>query len=74
MSLICRNRRHDIPNLAADVAAADAGLVGHPGCVAAFFWFSGIALASGSLWALIPAAVAYAVLVVRTCLEDRTLQ
>jgi protein-S-isoprenylcysteine O-methyltransferase Ste14 len=49
-------------------------IVRHPGYVAAFFWFSRIALALGSLWALIPAAVASAVLVVRTYLEDQTLQ
>ena len=49
-------------------------IVRHPGYVAAFLWSSGIALALGSLWALIPAAVASLVLVVRTQLEDRTLQ
>jgi protein-S-isoprenylcysteine O-methyltransferase Ste14 len=49
-------------------------IVRHPGYVAAFFLFSGIALALGSLWALIPAAVASLLLVVRTQLEDRTLQ
>jgi protein-S-isoprenylcysteine O-methyltransferase Ste14 len=49
-------------------------IVRHPGYVAAFFWFSGIALALGSLWALIPAAVASLLLVVLTQLKDRTLQ
>ena len=49
-------------------------VVRHPGYAAAFLWFSGAALALGSLWALIPAAVACLLLVVRTELEDRTLQ
>jgi len=49
-------------------------IVRHPGYAAAFFWFSGAALALGSLWALAPAAVASVLLVVRTQLEDRTLQ
>ncbi len=49
-------------------------IVRHPGYAAAFFWFSGFALALGSLWAAIPAAIASLLLVVRTQLEDRTLQ
>ncbi len=48
-------------------------VVRHPMYVACFFLFPGIALALGSLWALIPAALVLAVLVVRTVLEDRTL-
>jgi protein-S-isoprenylcysteine O-methyltransferase Ste14 len=42
--------------------------------VACFFLFPGIALALGSFWALIPAALVSVVLVVRTPFEDRTLQ
>lgn len=34
----------------------------------------GIVLALGSVWTLIPAAVALIIAVVRTALEDRTLQ
>lgn len=49
-------------------------LVRHPGYLAAFFWFAGIALALGSFWALVPGAVASTILVVRTFLEDQTLQ
>ena len=47
--------------------------VRHPGYVAAILIFSGFALALGSLWALVPAALVGAVLVLRTELEDRTL-
>ena len=55
----------------------DAGpyaVVRHPMYVACFFLFPGIALALGSFWALIPAALVSVVLVVRTVFEDRTLQ
>lgn len=48
-------------------------IVRHPGYVAAFLMFAGIALSLGSAWALIPAAAASALLVVRSILEDRTL-
>jgi protein-S-isoprenylcysteine O-methyltransferase Ste14 len=48
--------------------------VRHPFYVAAFFLFFGVPLALGSYWALIPAAVAAIVLIVRTVLEDRMLQ
>jgi protein-S-isoprenylcysteine O-methyltransferase Ste14 len=48
--------------------------VRHPGYVG--YIVSGFAapLALGSLWALIPAAITLCLLVVRTALEDRTLQ
>ena len=49
-------------------------VVRHPFYVAAFFMFGGIPLALGSLWALIPVAVAILILVVRTVFEDRMLQ
>ena len=49
-------------------------VVRHPMYVACFLLFPGIALALGSFWALIPAALVSVVLVVRTVLEDRTLQ
>jgi protein-S-isoprenylcysteine O-methyltransferase Ste14 len=48
-------------------------IVRHPGYVAASFMFTGFALSLGSWWALIPAAVASLVLVLRTVWEDRTL-
>jgi protein-S-isoprenylcysteine O-methyltransferase Ste14 len=47
--------------------------VRHPGYSSALMLFFGMALALGSLWALIPAAFASAILVVRTVLEDRLL-
>jgi protein-S-isoprenylcysteine O-methyltransferase Ste14 len=55
----------------------DAGpyrLVRHPGYTSALLLFAGMALALGSLWALVPAAVAGGFLAWRTALEDRLLQ
>ncbi len=48
--------------------------VRHPFYVATFPLLCGMPLALGSYWALIPAAVTGIALVVRTALEDRTLQ
>ena len=48
--------------------------VRHPGYVGALMMFAGIALALGSWWALVPAAVAGALLVLRTSWEDALLQ
>ena len=48
--------------------------VRHPGYVAALLLFYGMALALGSYWALAPAALATALLIVRTAWEDRLLQ
>lgn len=48
--------------------------VRHPGYSAAIVMFAGIPLALGSWWALLPAALAIAVLVLRTGLEDRLLR
>lgn len=49
-------------------------LVRHPGYSAAIAMFAGVALALGSWWALIPAALASGLLIFRTRLEDRLLQ
>ena len=49
-------------------------LVRHPGYVAALTLFLGMALALGSLWALLPAMLASALLVLRTSWEDRLLR
>jgi len=49
-------------------------IVRHPGYVAAFFRFGGIALSLGSLWALIPAGITDLLLILRTQWEDETLQ
>jgi protein-S-isoprenylcysteine O-methyltransferase Ste14 len=48
--------------------------VRHPGYVGYLVMTVGSALLFGSLWALIPAALAAAGLLVRTALEDRTLR
>jgi protein-S-isoprenylcysteine O-methyltransferase Ste14 len=48
--------------------------VRHPGYAGNMLGLFGIVLALGSLWALIPAAVASVIAVIRTALEDRTLQ
>ena len=48
--------------------------VRHPGYVGYIVSLFGTALGLGSLWALIPAALAASGFVVRTALEDRTLQ
>ena len=48
--------------------------VRHPGYIAALFIFFGMALALGSFLALVPAAVASALLVLRTSWEDRLLR
>jgi protein-S-isoprenylcysteine O-methyltransferase Ste14 len=49
-------------------------LVRHPLYSGALLMCAGIPLSLGSLWALLPAAVGAAVLIVRTVLEDMTLQ
>jgi protein-S-isoprenylcysteine O-methyltransferase Ste14 len=49
-------------------------IVRHPLYLGALLMCAGIPLALGSWWALVPAAVGTVVLVVRTVLEDRTLQ
>jgi protein-S-isoprenylcysteine O-methyltransferase Ste14 len=49
-------------------------IVRHPGYVSGFLVFIGMALALGSLWALIPAILLCLLLVLRTVWEDQTLQ
>jgi protein-S-isoprenylcysteine O-methyltransferase Ste14 len=49
-------------------------IVRHPGYVAACLLILGTPLSLGSYWALIPAILSCLLLVVRTILEDRTLQ
>jgi protein-S-isoprenylcysteine O-methyltransferase Ste14 len=48
--------------------------VRHPGYVGIIVFMLASGLALGSLWALIPAGILVVILVVRTGLEDRTLQ
>ena len=49
-------------------------IVRHPGYAGNILPLLGIVLALGSLWTLIPAAVALIIAVTRTALEDRTLR
>ena len=49
-------------------------IVRHPGYAGMLLALPGIALALGSFWTLIPAAAAIVVVVIRTALEDQTLQ
>jgi protein-S-isoprenylcysteine O-methyltransferase Ste14 len=49
-------------------------LVRHPGYISALLLFFGMALSLQSFWALAPAALASAFLVLRTSLEDRLLR
>ena len=52
----------------------DINYVRHPGYVGFITASFATALALGSLWALVPAALGMCLFVVRTALEDRTLQ
>ena len=49
-------------------------IVRHPGYAGNILALPGIVLALSSLWTLIPVAVALVIIVIRTALEDRTLQ
>lgn len=49
-------------------------IVRHPGYAGNILALPGIVLALGSLWTLIPAVIAIIIAVIRTELEDRTLQ
>ena len=58
-------------------AVCDTGpyrIVRHPGYAGSVLALPGIALALSSVWTLIPAAIATIITVIRTALEDRTLQ
>jgi len=58
-------------------AVCDSGpyrLVRHPGYAGSILALPGIVLALGSVWTLVPAAVALIIAVARTALEDQTLQ
>ncbi|MDH7802638.1 MULTISPECIES: isoprenylcysteine carboxylmethyltransferase family protein [unclassified Rhizobium] len=56
------------------ITSGPYGFVRHPGYTAAIAMFIGIPLALASWVALLPAALAIAVLVLRTSMEDRLLQ
>jgi len=55
------------------ISSGPYAFVRHPGYVGALMMFAGIALALGSWWALVPAAIAGALLVLRTSWEDALL-
>jgi len=58
-------------------AVCDSGpyrIVRHPGYAGNILPLLGIVLALGSVWTVIPAVVALVIAIVRTALEDRTLQ
>ena len=49
-------------------------IVRHPGYVGGILFFVGTSLCLGSAWALVPAGLASALLILRTLWEDQTLQ
>jgi protein-S-isoprenylcysteine O-methyltransferase Ste14 len=58
-------------------AVCDSGpyrIVRHPGYAGNILPLAGVVMALGSLWTLIPALAALIIIVIRTALEDRTLQ
>lgn len=56
------------------ISTGPYAFVRHPGYVGALMMFAGIALALASWWALVPAAFAGAILVLRTSWEDALLR
>lgn len=56
------------------ISSGPYAIVRHPGYVAALMMFAGLALALASWWALIPAAWAGALLILRTSWEDALLR
>ncbi|MEN6384223.1 MAG: isoprenylcysteine carboxylmethyltransferase family protein [Phycisphaerales bacterium] len=48
--------------------------VRHPGYLGVVFWMPSTAITLGSLWGLIPAGLAVFTIIIRTYLEDKTLQ
>lgn len=65
---IQRDREHTV------VTSGPYRLIRHPGYAGALVSSLAIPLLLGSLWALIPAALVVCLLILRTALEDRTLQ
>ena len=56
------------------VSSGPYAYVRHPGYAGMLAWAIGTPIALGSRWALLPTALGVVVLIVRTVLEDRTLQ
>jgi protein-S-isoprenylcysteine O-methyltransferase Ste14 len=56
------------------ISSGPYAFVRHPGYVGALMMFAGVPLSLGSWWALIPAAWASAILILRTRWEDARLR
>jgi len=56
------------------VSSGPYRFVRHPGYLGAAITYAGIPLFLNSLWTLIPVVITIGILVIRTLLEDRTLQ
>jgi protein-S-isoprenylcysteine O-methyltransferase Ste14 len=65
---IQRDRKHTV------VSSGPYRLIRHPGYAGTVVTSLAVPLLLGSLWSLIPAALAVYLLIIRTALEDRTLQ
>ena len=65
---IQEDRGHEV------VSTGPYGLVRHPGYLAGIVWMSSIPLIIGSLYAFIPLTLYGALMLLRTYLEDKTLQ
>ena len=65
---IQKDREHEVCN------SGPYRIVRHPGYAGNILALPGIVLALGSVWTLIPVAIAIIIAVIRTELEDRTLQ
>lgn len=65
---IQKDRGHEV------VSAGPYALVRHPGYTGTVLWAVGAPLIVGSLYGLIPGAVAVLVMITRTALEDKTLR
>jgi protein-S-isoprenylcysteine O-methyltransferase Ste14 len=65
---IQKDRGHEVCN------SGPYRIVRHPGYAGNIFALPGIVLALGSVWTLIPVVIAIIIAVIRTELEDRTLQ
>ena len=65
---IQKDREHEVCN------SGPYRIVRHPGYAGNIFALPGIVLALGSVWTLIPVVIAVIIAVIRTELEDRTLQ
>jgi protein-S-isoprenylcysteine O-methyltransferase Ste14 len=56
------------------VSTGPYGIVRHPGYLSGILWMSSIPLVIGSLYTFVPVALYSALMILRTHLEDRTLQ